>query len=283
MVTFPIIDTHVHFWDTDRIEYPWLQGLPQLNRPHTPPDFQRASDGLDIQSVVFVQADAAAERYHDEVEWVTSLAAGAPPISGIVSFAPLEEGAPVEAAVEALASNPLVKGIRRLIQSEAVDFCLRDGFVEGVRLLSRFGLSFDLCINHTQLANTIELVRRCPDVQFILDHIGKPDIAAQVLEPWRQHIQSLASLPNVVCKMSGLVTEADHDNWSLRDLAPYIDHVIECFGFDRVMYGSDWPVSTLATDYTRWVTTLSDALEGCSTTEMKKLFHDNAVLTYRLG
>ena len=282
-MTFPIIDTHVHFWDPGRIKYPWLEGLPRLHRPHQPSDFLRASDGVEVESVVFVQADAAAEQYRDEVEWVTALAGGAPPITGIVSWAPLDDGADAEPALEALALNPLIKGIRRLLQSEAVDFCLRDGFVEGVRLLSRFGLSFDLCINHTQLANTIELVRRCPDVQFILDHIGKPDIARQVVEPWRQQIRSLASLPNVVCKVSGLVTEADHDNWTPRDLAPYIDHVVECFGFDRVMYGSDWPVSTLATDYPRWVTTLSDALEGCSAAEMKKLFHDNAVKTYRLG
>ncbi len=282
-MTSPIIDSHVHFWDPGRMEYPWLESLPPLHRPHLPSDFQAASSGVEVESVVFVQAEVARSRYRDEVEWVTSFAAGEPRVSGIVAWAPLEDGESAEGAVESLASNPLVKGIRRIIQSEALGFCLRDDFVEGVRLLPRFGLSFDLCVNHAQLANTVELVRRCPDGRFILDHIGKPDIATALFDPWKQHIRDLAAFPNVTCKMSGLVTEADHESWSPRDLTPYIDHVIESFGFDRVMYGSDWPVATLASDYPRWVATLEDAVTGCSAAERRMLFRDNAERIYRLG
>ena len=157
--------------------------------------------------------------------------------------------------MEKLAEDTLVKGIRRLIQGENVDFCIQPNFINGVKTLARYGLSFDICIFHPQLANAIRLVEQCPNIQFILDHIGKPDIKNQLFEPWKQEIKTLADFPNVYCKISGLVTEADHENWTAADLQPYIEHVIECFGFDRVIYGSDWPVSTLASDYPRWVQT----------------------------
>jgi L-fuconolactonase len=154
--------------------------------------------------------------------------------------------------------------------------------VNGVKTLSRYGLSFDLCIFHPQLANTIRLVEQCPHVQFILDHIGKPDIKNQLFDPWKQEIQTLASFPNVHCKISGLVTEADLEAWTPADLQPYIEHIIACFGFDRVIYGSDWPVSTQASEYPRWVQTLKDAVSGCSSEELQNLFRDNAIRFYRL-
>jgi L-fuconolactonase len=176
-----------------------------------------------------------------------------------------------------------VKGIRRIIQFEPdPEFCLRADFVRGVKLLPRHGLTFDICINHTQLANTLKLVRQCPEVRFIMDHIAKPDIKSGLLDPWRAEMRALASLPNVWCKLSGLATEADHDNWTDTDLRPYIDHVIECFGFDRVIFGGDWPVSTLATDYPRWVATVDDAVKGASLDELQRLFVRNAEAFYRV-
>jgi L-fuconolactonase len=176
-----------------------------------------------------------------------------------------------------------VKGVRRLIQSEAdVEFCLQPGFVCGVKLLGRHELSFDLCLNHRQLANTIKLVRRCPGVRFVLDHIAKPDIKAGLLDPWRAELRELSRMENVWCKLSGLVTEADHAKWKSADLKPYIEHVVECFGFDRVMFGGDWPVSTLASDYPRWVTTLDEALSGSSPDELHRLYVRNAEAFYRV-
>ena len=151
-----------------------------------------------------------------------------------------------------------------------------------MQCLPDYGLSFDICISHEQLANTITMVQRCPDTTFVLDHIAKPDIRAGRLDPWRQELSELARSPNVVCKISGLVTEADTANWTRDDLKPYIDHVIECFGFDRVMYGGDWPVSTQATDYPRWVETLDWAVAGATKVEKRQLFRDNAVRIYRL-
>lgn len=282
MDNFPIVDTHVHLWHPKQLRYPWLKDVPNLNRPYLLQDYSDAYQDLNIESIVFVQCDTHPDDGLKETTWVTSLAAVEPKIKGIVAWAPLEEGEQVAPFVEKLAEESLVKGLRRLIQSEDIDFCIQPNFVKGVKTLSRFNLSFDLCIFHPQLSNAISLVEQCPNVQFILDHIGKPDIKNQLFDPWKQEITKLASFENVYCKISGLVTEADHDSWTPEDLQPYIQHVIEAFSFDRVIYGSDWPVSTLASDFPRWVQTLKEAVSGCSTDELNKLFHDNAIEFYRL-
>ncbi len=178
---------------------------------------------------------------------------------------------------------PRVKGVRRLIQSEAdPGFCLQPEFIKGVQGLAAYGLSFDICISHAQLANAIEMVRRCPGVTCVLDHIAKPDIRNGLMQPWKRQMREMADLPNVHCKLSGMVTEADHAHWTGADLQPYIDHVLDCFGLDRVLFGGDWPVVTLASTYTRWVETAGQALAGCSEGERKKLFCDNAKRVYRL-
>ena len=282
MDKFPIVDTHVHLWHPKQLRYPWLKQVPRLNKPYLLNDYSTAHENLEIESIVFVQCDTHPDDGLKETAWVTSLAAVEPRIRGIVAWAPLEEGKQVAPFVEKLAEDTLVKGIHRLIQGENVDFCIQPNFINGVKTLARYGLSFDICIFHPQLANAIRLVEQCPNIQFILDHIGKPDIKNQLFEPWKQEIKTLADFPNVYCKISGLVTEADHENWTAADLQPYIEHVIECFGFDRVIYGSDWPVSTLASDYPRWVQTLQEAVSGCTPEELKKLFHDNAIKFYRL-
>ena len=149
-------------------------------------------------------------------------------------------------------------------------------------MLPSYDISFDICISHVQMANTIKMVGQCPGVTFILDHIGKPDIKEHVLEPWCTELKTLAEFPNVYCKVSGMITEADHERSTREDLKPHIDHVIGCFGFDRVMYGGDWPVVTLAGEYTRWMEALEWALDGCSPGELRKLFHDNALKVYKI-
>ena len=283
MEKFPIVDTHVHLWHPKQLRYPWLAEVPTLNRPYLLKDYIAAYGALEIESIVFVQCDTHPDDGLKEAAWVTDLATRVEPrIQGIVAWAPLEEGVQVAPFVEKLAENRLVKGIRRLIQSESVDFCVHPNFVSGVKVLSRYGLSFDLCIFHPQLANVIRLVEQCPHVQFILDHIGKPDIKNQLFDPWKQEIETLAAFPNVHCKISGLVTEADLEKWTPADLQPYIEHVINCFGFARVIYGSDWPVSTQASHYLRWVQTLKDAVSGCSSEELQDLFRDNAIKFYKL-
>lgn len=283
MISFPVVDTHVHLWQPERQRYPWLGDVPALNKPYLLDDFKAAYGTVGIESFVFVECDIHPDERMDEVEWVTSLAQDEPRIRGIVASAPLENGEAVRPTLEKLADNPLVKGIRRLIQAESIDFCLQSDFIKGVQLLSEYGLSFDICIVHQQLSNVIEFVRQCPNTQFMLDHIGKPDIKNEALQPWKQEIETLSEFDNVFCKVSGVATSADFETWKPIDLKPYIDHVIGCFGFDRVVYGGDWPVSTQAIGYPQWVETLAWAVDGRSEDEMRKLFRENAIRFYRLG
>ncbi|MSU23110.1 MAG: amidohydrolase [Opitutus sp.] len=283
MPNFPIVDTHLHLWDLGRLRYPWLASVPALNKNHLIDDYRRACGSVAVAKMVFLQCECDATQHLAEADWVTEVARTDPRIRGIVPWAPVERGEAAGDALSQLAANPLVKGIRRIIQFEADQgFCLKPEFVRGVQLLHTHGLSFDLCINHRQLANTIKLVRQCPNVSFVLDHIGKPDIKAGLLDPWRAELRELSRLENVWCKVSGLVTEADFATWTPADLRPYLDHVIDCFGFGRVMFGGDWPVSTQATDYPRWVATLDDALRGCSPDELRQLYVTNAEKFYRV-
>jgi L-fuconolactonase len=133
------------------------------------------------------------------------------------------------------------------------------------------------------MPSALRMVRQCPEVRFVLDHIGKPGIKASLFEPWRQHLRELASMPNVVCKISGVATEADHKTWTREQLRPYIEHAIESFGFDRIMFGGDWHVSELAMTYPEWVEIVAWVVEDCTPEEKRKLFRDNAVGIYRLN
>ena len=278
-LSFPIVDTHVHFWDPENIEYGWLRGSELLNRPYLPGDYTEAIGPVPVEKIVFVEAGAPAKDAMPEVQWVTELAKQDARIQGIVASAPLERGDAAKADIEALAQNALVKGIRPRFPGAAD---LPSAFVQGVNLLASVGFSCDVCVGCDRLQAAIDLVRKCPDVRFILDHIGVPNIRERNLDPWRDHIRDLAALPNVCCKMSGVATAADREHWQPDDLEPAIDHVIDCFGFDRTAFGSDWPVMLLATTYPRWVETLAGAVHGCSKTDLRRLFRETASAFYRL-
>jgi L-fuconolactonase len=203
-------------------------------------------------------------------------------VCGIVAAASIERGAAVREELTALrAFGPLVRGVRRNLQAEPdPTFCLKPDFVAGVRLLPEFGLTFDLCIAHTQLPPVTALVHACPETQFILDHLGKPDVRRAEPESWRADIVRLAALPNVVCKLSGLSTEADHQQWCDDDLRPYLAHALAVFGPERVFFGSDWPVALLATEYRRWVEVLEMTMAQLSPVEQQGLWYANAHRIY---
>ena len=282
MPDFPIIDTHLHLSDPARISYPWINDAPVLNRPFTIDDYRKACGDVEVEAMVFMEVDPDVDDRQEEIDFVCEVAATEPRLKGMIAQAPLEQGAAIRPELETLANNPMIKGVRRLLQDEEIDFCLISSFIEGVRQLPDFGIPFDICIYHRHLANVVKMVEQCPDVQFILDHIGKPGIKEGLLEPWKSDLKDLATLPNVMCKISGMTTEADMENWTRDDLRPYFDHVIECFGFDRVVYGGDWFVASLATTYPRFVETLDWAVAGCSDEELKKLYRDNARKFYQI-
>lgn len=281
---FPIVDTHLHVWDPGLLDYPWLDDVPALNRPFLLDDYRSAVEPVEVERMVFVQCEAAFDQFREEAAWVERLAARDPRVQGIVPWAPLERGAAAADDLAALAANPRVKGIRRIIQFEDdPEFCLRPDFVEGVQALAAFDLHFELCLKgDAQFRNAITLVQACPNVRFILNHIGKPFIAEGVFEPWATLMRELAALPNAWCKISGLANEADMEAWTSDDLRPYIEHSIAAFGWDRVVFGGDWPVATLATTYPRWVETLAAAVADAPPEHRRALFHDNAVRFYRL-
>jgi predicted TIM-barrel fold metal-dependent hydrolase len=155
-------------------------------------------------------------------------------------------------------------------------------FIRNLAALSDYGLSFDICVLARQLPLAVSLVSGCPEVNFILDHCGVPQVKERILDPWRAHLAELAKFPNVVSKVSGLVAYADPKKWTAEDLRPYIDHVISCFGWDRVLFGSDWPVCTLSASYKHWVEALQSVTQSAGEMNQQKLFHGNAVRVYRL-
>jgi L-fuconolactonase len=282
---FPIVDGHVHLWDSGRYRVPWLDGEPALAGVFELAEYRAQTAGIEIEAFVYVEVDIAAEYKYLEVRQAERYAAEEPRLKGIVASAPLEYGEQVRPFLEALAAvGPRVKGVRRLLQGESDPaFCLRPGFVRGVELLAEYGFSFDICVKHHQLAAVVELVRRCPGTPFVLDHIGKPAIAAGLLDPWREHVAALGSLPNVDCKVSGMVNEADPAAWTPADLAPYLIHVLTAFGEDRVLFSSDWPVVTAITTYAHWVETLDGLTADLSEAARRKLWAENAKRVYRLG
>lgn len=248
----PVIDSHLHFWDPAALSYPWLEELPALRRGFGPAELAPAAAGVPLQGAVFVECNCAPEQSLAEVEAVERLAAGEPGILGIVAFADLTAPEALGPRLDRLQAHPLVRGIRHNIQGTAPGFCLRPEFVEGVREAGRRGLTFDLCATHDQLADVVELCRLCPETRLVLDHCGKPAIRQRLLDPWRARIRELAALPHLWCKLSGLLTEADHRGWAEEELVPYAEHVADAFGTERLMYGGDWPVLTLAGTYREW-------------------------------
>jgi L-fuconolactonase len=280
-MTHALIDSHVHFWDRKMLPYPWLDEVPAIADRHTVDELRRDAESGLPDEIVFVECGAPRV---DEVRWVEQLAARDLRIRAIVAKCPMNAGDETEAVITEFSRHRLVRGVRHLIQDEPdPDYCISSEFVAGVRQLGPAGLSFDICCRHHQLPAVIELVRRCPDTRFILDHAGKPGIRAGLLDPWREHIRSLASLPNVDCKLSGLITEADPASWTVDQLRPYVDHLLATFGPARLLYGSDWPVAKLAGSYPRWLDTARQLVSHVSPEGQAAIFAGNARRVYRLS
>lgn len=277
-----IVDTHQHLWDLDLYRYSWLDSFPTLNRSFRMRDYREATQGLGIIKTVHVEADVDEFQMLAETEHRLNLAGQHDnPLEGIVACG-RPENADFKSYLDKIAGHPRLKGIRRVLHTQPDELGQRKLFIEHVAALGDYGLSFDICVLERQLPIAINLVSKCPDVTFILDHCGVPRVKERILDPWRKDIAEIGQFPNVYCKVSGLVAYADPARWSVADLRPYVDHVLSCFGWDRVMFGSDWPVCTLSASCKQWVQALGAIAEKAGETNRRKLFHDNAIAVYRL-
>ena len=272
-----IIDTHLHLIYLDRLTYPWLSDHPALNRQWDAPSYFAEAEKLGIDTALHMEVDVAPADMEAETQLVLNLD---PRIKGAIAAAHPEDAA-FPAHLERLATEPRVKGIRRLLQGEPDDVFANERFNSNLPRIAAHGLTFDLCVQARQLPLTIALARRHPNVQFVLDHCGNPLIDSGDIAQWRNDIAALAKLPNVAGKISGIVNHA-LPNWTNADLKPVIEHMIASFGWDRVVWGSDRPVCVPNAGLTRWVEATKAAVSGASQSEREKLFSKNAERIYRV-
>ncbi len=278
-----IVDTHQHLWDLDLFRYSWLSNLPQLNRSFRMADYLVATSGLNVVKSVHLEADVDEPYMLDETRHLLALADQPDnPLEGIVACG-RPENKDFRSYLDKIAGHPKLKGIRRVLHTQPDEIGQEPAFVENVAALSTYGLSFDICVLARQLPIAISLVSKCPNVAFILDHCGVPQVKEKSLDPWRAHIAEIAKFPNVSCKISGLVAYADSKTWTAEALRPYVEHVIASFGWDRVVFGSDWPVCTLSASFRQWVEALQAITHAAGETNQRKLFRDNALQLYRLS
>jgi L-fuconolactonase len=273
------IDSHHHLWKYSPAEYPWmLQEMEAIRRDFLVPDLEQAMQAGGVTGVVTVQARQSLM----ETEWLLELASRHAFMQGIVGWVPLVDSG-VGSLLERYAANPKLKAVRHVLHDEPDDFyILREDFNRGIARLKDFDLRYDLLIFERHLPQTLVFVDRHPQQIFIVDHIAKPRIREKVLSPWRERMQDLARRENVYCKLSGMVTEADWNNWTEADLRPFIEVALDCFGPQRLMFGSDWPVALVACAYENWVRVVERATAALSIAERDCLFGNTAKEGYGL-
>ncbi len=273
------IDTHQHFWTFEQEHYAWIAPtMGGLRRDFGPADLQPLLRSAGVDGSVAVEA-----RGHlDETRNLLRIAAETPFVRGVVGWLPLTEPG-VGALLEEYSSQPKLRGLRHWLGPESDPHYMADEALHrGLSLLAPLGLSYDLMLWPPQLGAVAAFVDRHPQQVFILDHFAKPYIKDAKIEPWRRELGELARRPNVYCKLSGLTTEARHEAWTLEDLRPYLDAALEAFTPRRLMFGSDWPVCTLATSYTRWVETVAAYIAPLSAAEQDRIMGGTAADAYRL-
>ena len=273
------IDSHQHFWRYSAAEYGWIDdSMAALRCDFLPADARREMDRARIDACVAVQA----RQTLDETRWLLELADANPFVAAVVGWIDLQSPDAAE-HLEPFARYPKLVGLRHIVQSEADDrFMLRPAFCRGISLLEDRGLTYDILIYPRHLPAAVELVSRFPRQRFILDHLAKPRIRAREIREWEKGIRALAEFPLVFCKLSGLVTEADWTSWTPTDISPYLDVVFDCFGPHRLLFGSDWPVCTVAADYGRVVALAEDYMANRSETEREAVMGGNAVRLWDL-
>jgi L-fuconolactonase len=273
------IDAHQHFWRYDPVEYGWIdEPLAALRRDFLPADLEPELKAAGFDACVAVQARQTVE----ETRWLLELADGHAFIAGVVGWADLQ--APdLRAQLEPFAGRPKLVGLRHIVQAEPDDrFLLRPEFLRGVAVLRDFGLAYDILIYPRHLPAAVEFAQRLEGQRLVLDHLAKPDIRRGEIGEWRRNLRALAGCGHVMAKLSGLVTEADWRHWTPDGMRPYLDAAFECFGWERLMIGSDWPVCTVAADYGRTMRVVTDYLRERPAREQDAVLGGNAARLWPL-
>jgi len=274
------IDAHQHFWRYTAAEYGWIDGaMAPLRRDYVPADLRHEMARAAFDACVAVQARSTIE----ETRWLLALAHAHPFIAGVVGWIDLQS-ADARAQLAALADEAKLVGIRHIVQSEPDDrFMLEPAFCAGIALLEEFGLAYDILIYSRHLTVAAELADRFPAQRFVLDHLAKPQIRSRAIEAWEKDLRELALRPNVWAKVSGLITEADWSTWTPAALRPYLDVAFDCFGAERLMIGSDWPVCTVAGDYARTMSVVVDYVADRPAHERDAVLGGNAQRFWNLA
>ncbi len=280
----PIVDTHQHLWDLGKFRLPWVQKGSSLARNYLMSDYLDAARGLNVVKTVYMEVDVDPAQQDAEAEYVIGLckAGDNPMAAAVISGRPASDG--FAKYIRRYKDSPHIKGVRRALHGGDTPrgACLEKPFVAGVRLLGELGMSFDLCMRPEELPDAAKLVDACPGTRFVLDHCGNARVQAKDRSRWEKDIAAVAERKNVVGKVSGIVAGARPKEWKADDLAPIVKHTLAVFGPDRVMFGGDWPVCTLAATLRQWVEALREIVRDRPRAEQKKLFHDNAVSFYGL-
>ena len=289
----PIVDTHQHMWDLNKVRPPWLKPGGALTRDHVTSNYLEATRGLNVVKAVYMEVAVADEDLEKEAELVIEWCRrdDNPTCAGVIGGRPAEEG--FRRYITRFKDSPFIKGVRQIVRAPRQGLLSDDRFVSGLRWLGELGMSFDLCVGPELLGEGAKLVGRCPDTRFILDHCGNADPHQfrdgatdkdrRSAEAWKSAIGAIAKRPNIVCKISGIVARMTKGQWTPDDLAPVVNHCLEEFGPDRVMFASDWPVCTRGASLREWVAALKEIVDNRNVSQQQRLWGDNAVRFYGLA
>ena len=275
-----VIDSHQHFWQVGRFDYPWMSSdLGVLYRDYVPEDLKPILEANGIEKTILVQASNSVE----ESWWLLDLAQAHEFIAGVVGWVDLTSPN-VTAQLHELTGHPKFKGVRHLVESEpADDWLIQPAVLLGLRELARYGLSYDLLVHTRHLNYVPQVVESCPELAFVIDHLAKPPVAKNEIDEWSQALKPVAEYSNVHCKLSGLVTEASWSSWQTEDLRPFVSVALELFGPERLIFGSDYPVCLLAASYDRVLDAFQEILKNLSDADREQIFSKNAARFYRLS
>jgi L-fuconolactonase len=275
-----IIDAHQHFWNYQPEKQSWIgDNMSQIQRDFLPKDFKIVLEKNNVESCISVQVDQNKEETLFQIDCANHNDF----IRGVVGWVDLFENDFIDEELVFYKQHSIVKGFRHILQGSTNGIMLQKSFINNLNKLSKNGFTYDLLIYHHQLKEAIELLNEVPDLPIVLNHIAKPDIQGKNIEEWERQIKIIAKQQNLFCKISGLATEANWNHWNENELIPYLDIIVENFGTNRIMYGSDWPVCLVATSYERWLNFLKTYFSNFTENERTNFFYNNCKTFYQIN